>query len=829
MDNWYSQKEFYFFVIISLIIISLITLQLFSGENEITEIHTGSQTPSFSGGEYKISVVINEVMASNRTTIADEENDYNDWIELYNHGDYYQDLSGLFLSDSKNNLYKWEIPDGLVIEAGEYIIIWASGKDRTNLDSELHTNFRISRYGEELFLTHYATNTIVDHTPKIRNIPDMSYGRYPDASNEWVLFEIGHSTPGGSNSEVSKGNIILQPPAFSHTTGLYERPFILEIFAFEDNAAVYFTLDGSLPDPNDLNGSTKKYEEPIVVEATRENVLSGIRTSPYWNPPLKSFPKSFIIRAITVKEGFLNSEVLTQTYLFLDPNDGDISIPIICIATNHKNLFDYELGLYVPGITYDENYDSSLEGWQIQGNYSRRGRETEVPIHFSLIEPENEEVVSMDAGLRIHGGATRTFAQKSFRIYARRDYGLHNRIRHEVFPGLKGEGTNEPVRDFKRLILRNSGNDFTSTMFRDAMMQRLVKDFAFDTQAYRPAIIYINGEYWGIKNIRERYDRFYLQSHYGANPDNVVILEGGGSVTEGNPEGNEHYYNMLEYIRRNDLSESKHFDHVETMMDMENYIDYIVAQVYFDNTDWPHNNIDFWRYETDSYDPDAPYGLDGRWRWLLYDTDFGFGIYTGDNAFAANTLLHATSMDWASELLNGLLENRKFQERFTSRFADVLNSAFEPGNVLSTIDEMQANIEPYMGNHLLRWNLHGGNVGSWNGIVNGMRRFASLRPDAVRNHITEFFGYDSGIGQLTVLTSDEQLLPLQINSLSVDRFPWSGKYFIDVPVSIKAVNHPEKKFIGWNIENGNILDGGISDPKILLEIGENTVVKAIFE
>ncbi len=208
----------------------------------------------------------------------------------------------------------------------------------------------------------------------------------------------------------------------------------------------------------------------------------------------------------------------------------------------------------------------------------------------------------------------------------RSDYG-ENRINHRIFPDL-------PYDSYNRLILRNSGQDFfvRSTMFRDAFLQELVRDFNFDTQAYRPVIVFINGEYWGIQNFRERYDTDYLARNYNVDAGRIDMLEDNAEIQEGS---NEHYNEMLDYIRENDITRDHHYEHITTMIDVDNFLDYISTQAFIRNIDWPGNNNDYWRLQTE-YDPDAPPGHDGRWRWMLVDTDAAFG---GLNPFRVTSMI----------------------------------------------------------------------------------------------------------------------------------------------------------------------------------------------
>jgi hypothetical protein len=224
-------------------------------------------------------------------------------------------------------------------------------------------------------------------------------------------------------------------------------------------------------------------------------------------------------------------------------------------VTDSLNLFGFDEGIYVPGQFHINGNNSS-------GNYFQRGIEWERPASIELFENNGQKGFQQDIGIRIHGGWTRRYSQKTLRLYARNIYG-ESRLNYPVFPDQEYEGYN-------RLILRNSGQDFGHTIFMDAAAQSLIRHFNVDTQAYRPVIVFLNGEYWGIQNLRERYDRHYLERVYGIDPDNIDLLTGSNRVVE----GSSNLYNaMVDYARSNDLSVNEHFEFMQIIMDVDNFME----------------------------------------------------------------------------------------------------------------------------------------------------------------------------------------------------------------------------------------------------------------
>ncbi|CAN5417638.1 hypothetical protein BH23BAC3_BH23BAC3_17550 [soil metagenome] len=526
------------------------------------------------------------------------------------------------------------------------MLIWASGKNRTDSGEELHTNFSISQEGEEILLSN-ADGGLVDEVPPTAIPTDISVGRKPDQPNEWYFFD--QPTPGSANNTPGYQHL-LQPPQFAISPGFYTEPQELQITHPDPDVIIYYTLDGSEPDENSL-----LYQEPITLEdrSAEPNYISTIPTNlipsgpSAWHEPSSSIRKANIVRARAMREGSLNSDQIGGTWFIFPEGNEKYSLPVVSLISDSSGLFGFEEGIYVPGQFGDENNF-------FLGNYGQRGREWEREVSVEMFETDGEIAFSQHAGIRIHGGFSRRLPQKSLRMYARNHYGSQY-FNYSLFP-------EQPYSNYKRFILRNSGNDWCNTMFMDATAQSLVRHLNVDTQQYRPVIVFLNGEYWGIKNIRERYDRHYLERKYGAEEGKIDLLTRKDEAKEGD---NLHYRAFISYVNQHDLSEDEHMEAVKTFMDLENFLDYYSAQIYYGNNDWPQNNIDFWRYRSE-FNPNAPKGLDGRWRWLLYDVDRSIGFATDANFDMLNWLMGEVneefSIDWPNQLFLNLIENDQFKQ-----------------------------------------------------------------------------------------------------------------------------------------------------------------------
>ena len=364
-------------------------------------------------------------------------------------------------------------------------------------------------------------------------------------------------------------------------------------------------------------------------------------------------------------------------------------------------------------------------------------------------------------------------------------------------------------------------------MLRDTFVQSLVSDIRLATQASRPVVTFLNGEYWGIYTLQERYDEYYLFNHYGVKPNEAVILRLNGVLYRGNPDDEKRYSSLLSFISKNPLSESQNYRYVQTQIDVDNYIDYLITEIYAGNNDWPHNNIYFWRMKTDQYEPDAPYGQDGRWRWMLFDMDWGFGLMGGVEDYKFNTLELAQNPEWSGFLLRSLLENDEFKIAFINRFADWMNTNFLPQRVISILDQTQAILRPEMNEFIQRWDPDTNSLKKWEEGVGDMRTFALKRPEAVRQQIIDQFGLE-GTAVVNVST-DPSMGYVQINSIKINTDTpgiyapgeWSGIYFKNTPITIKAIPNEGYKFVAWEkLEQ--------TDPQFTINVTNDLTLKALF-
>ncbi|ESU26194.1 hypothetical protein FSS13T_11850 [Flavobacterium saliperosum S13] len=764
------------------------------------------------------------MLSSNTTVNQDEDGNYEDWVELYNYGGVAVNLNGFGLSDDVALPHKWSFP-AVTLNPGQYLLVWCSDKNRTTPGSPLHTNFKIGATGETLYLTNQTTLNLATF-PAIALPANVSYGKSPNGTGGYFYFNV--PTPGQPNSTTSYSGI-LPDPVFTHTGGFYTAGINLGISNTTAGSTIIYTLDGSDPDPNNLNGTTysykNSYEElvgdadgpmlqnnyrsftysgpiPIADRSSLPNDLAKMSSThhhvPYYIPTSPVF-KGTVVRAKAIKSGSIPSKTVTRTYFVTPSGNSTFSLPVVSLSVTESKLFDYNNGIFVAGALFDgwraANPTVNANPYNFDANFRIDGDISERTGNINYFE-NGVQKLNQDIGIRINGGYSRGWQSKSLRLVARSDYG-NDSMNHKFF-------SDESLTTFNRLILRNSGGDFFDTMYRDALADELMKGTGMETMAYQPTITFVNGEYWGILNLRERFDEHYFKNVCGIEEVDLDFMENDQRGLPGS-----HYNNMFVYLTNNSLTIPANFDYIKTQMDVDNMRDYYIANIYYDNTDWPHYNTVFWRKKT-AYNPNALYGLDGRWRAALKDNDDCFGSTTGVNNH--NNLEVATDPNSSDSgnppestlVLRSLLANTTFKNDFINRFADLMNTYYLPSRFIAVSTAMKNRIQPEIQEHLDRWKAT--DYGWWEESINLMHSFANERPNYQRQHIRQKFGISSNINA-TLDVSDATHGYVKINTIDIlpstpgiatNPYPWTGIYFHNIPVKIKAIPLPGYAFSYWS-------------------------------
>ena len=745
-------------------------------------------------------LVINEIMSNNRQRLADEDGDFSDWLELYNSSSEPILLGDIALSDDANDLGKWTFPN-ISIQPDAHLLVFASGKNRSLETSPLHTNFKISADGETILLTRGSTQ-IIDQVTLGRLENDESLGRVASKDVPWQVFSPDFTSPTLANPDEGFLPYVVAPQ-FSEAPGHYEASISFKILASDPGHSIHYSTDGSLPTRDSLI-----YQAPFPITQTT------------------------IVRAIAYDSQGNNSTTTTGTYLI----DTNHTLPVISLVANAENfvirdgfLYGFGENMYRRG-NFTANFPYSV---------SNAWKDREIAASFELIDNDGSAHFQQDVGLKIFGGwGSRGYPQKSLAVFARSKYGK-GKIRYPLFP-------DEKIEEFESIILRNSGNDnqsthhipprppisnfgatqsngsyfvnSTFTLFRDAMMQRLAADLAVDTQAYRPSILYLNGEYWGIYNLREKLNEHYVESHHGVPSDKVDLIEG---YSQANAGSNRFYREAQSFVTRSDLSSDERFEVVSTKyINIASFIDYHLSVIYFQNFDI--GNIKQWRSQED-----------GTFYWMLYDQDYGFNLWPKnvylpamardysdyDNMFDFYTNPEGTGNGWPNNsgrtrFLRRLLLNETFKTSFINRCLDLLNTNFASPAVKETIQSMSDRLRPEISQHLARWSWaslqargHEApfkeedqplDIDHWEKNVQELFDFGEERPTKLRNDLIAHFNLDPTLSETTINASPSEGGTVQVNSLEIDTFPWIGTYLDTLPAQLKAMPAEGYEFIAWS-------------------------------
>lgn len=696
----------------------------------------------------------------------------------------------------------------------------------------VHGQFRLASSGENVHLFNAQLTRVQLFAPPCFEIGEnQSFGALPDG-NTSIFYVFDRPTPGQSNatSPVRYSETLTSAkPVFSIQPGIYETGQVVKLRTSKSGCKIHYTLDGT--DPKEAAAyvvSGGSVALSAAAEAT--NGLAWIRTNPVemdsrfpaaaWRPPPEPVGRAVVLRAVAVAGDGVNCSPETSGTYFIGAGFTNRPLPIVSLIVNPADWFGFTEGIYVPGKYYadsPEGYGGNRWGKPF-ANYFQSNAEQkwERPAHFEWVEPEQNQVsVALKLGVTPNGGGTCALPQKSLQLLARAGKYGTNQIDCAFFP-------QEPVNAFRRLLLRNSGDDWygpdsggVATMLKDAMFQQLSKPLNLAVMAYRPAVAYLNGEYWGLHNVRESFDKFYFATRYGVDPENVDLVRQGEdpanplhvayTVDSGDPNAGTEYDALLNWVAGHSLSQEANYQSLQGHVDITNITDYVIAETFFANTDWPRNNCDFWRAHTNQTQAAGATG-DTRWRWMLNDLDRAGEKGSGIDMFAYLSAEGMRELGQPAFLINELWKNSGYRASFAARYERVLNTAFRPEGTAAAISRAADGIAPEIENHFRRWG-RPYTQAQWRQAVDvTLIRFAAARHAVLWGQLSDTFAL-GGSGVVSVRNSREDGTGghFVVDGINLEpetpgvtsRAQWSGRFFKNRAITVRAVPDRHYVFDGW--------------------------------
>lgn len=721
-------------------------------------------------------VIINELVPNNVNTVYDEDYRFPEgWVELYNTTDQDIDIMGWYLTKKKSEPTMWRIPDHCVIPSHGYVVIYL---DETEEELEqsgfFHADFSLENISGMLYLVR-DDGSIEDFIERYENAPiNHSYGRCVSDPTLWVWFE--QSTPmkpNGSDCEVRE---VAPDVSFDVQGGLFYQPIKLTLqapYPFENN--IRYTLDGTEP-----TIKSALYIHPIDIDSS-------------------TVVKAKVIKGISV----LTKPANVNTYILMDRK---IDIPVMALTFEPDYLWDDTLGIYVVGKT--GVYDDAIGG---PCNY-RTNRRRPLNLEYYV---DNKQVLNQLCEARIAGGFTRGEPIKSLKIYAKRRYG------EKYFPyKFFAEKDSKEKEGYRSIFLRNGGNDAQLTILKDAFLQKFAGGKVnLDYQACQSVVVFMNGQYWGIENIREMDNDDYILSNYGIE---AVDVFKNYELKDGTYDA---YNELCEFLSQPNFSHEK----LCSLVDVDEFLNYMSLQAFVGNYDWPNNNHVFWRDRNN-----------GKWRWIVKDLDGGFGYWpSSTNADIRGVNLNPFNFlsrtdpyfsfgnnEWATRLLEQILSDPIVQRQYIERIAIQLGDIFHKSELYHVIDSMTSIIANEIPYHKDRW---GQPQTVWDACIQQMPEWIEYRHDILYGMLSQYYslGKEIPLTISSLLDGDVKYGNLFLGGEKLYRDRFDGKWFQNDSILVEATPYVfDKVFLKWVVlstdEMGDTLRREFFDHKLAVKINEET-------
>ncbi|NPD84562.1 T9SS type A sorting domain-containing protein [Lentimicrobium sp. L6] len=593
-------------------------------------------------------------------------------------------------------------------------------------DTGLHTSFKLSSDGEEIGLFDENQN-MVDSLVFPAQKTNISYGRHIDGASS--LYWFSSPSPASSNNASTPFiGITYYEPKFSIKGGFYQTEQWVELSSI--SGEIHYTTDGSTPAIDD-----PLYSQAIPISHTT------------------------FLRARVFQSQHIPGPIITHSYFF-DDSLLDRELPIVSLVCDDEYFWDDDNGIYVQDFKPEWEY----------------------PINIELFEnnDNNRSVFNEIAGVKVNGKFSWQLPQKMLGIYFRKEYG-NNSLDYPVFDDRERNSYNE-------IILRASGSDWSETIFRDGLAQEMAQENThIPHQGFRPSIVFINGEYLGIHNIRSRIDDGFIETTYDMESGSYDLIKNEGEIEEGSDE----QYLEMETLFNNDLSIESNFQSLSNKVDLENFTNYWITQIWSANYSWGHN-INYWKPKEG-----------GKWQFIFADLDRAF-IESNYSITEFAVPSEDNYYDFAQYWFESIFQNEEYAQFFVQRFNDHIFTSYHPQRLLPLIDEFAATIDQEIPYHVDKYSgttsVYGDGIESvefWEEEVEVIKEFAQERHEFIMEDLQEFFGMGP-IHQLQTNCIPNNAGNIYIDDFTIPSQPWQGPYFQDMTFQLKAETNPGFEFQGWN-------------------------------
>ncbi|MDX2359510.1 MAG: CotH kinase family protein [Crocinitomicaceae bacterium] len=708
---------------------------------------------------------INEYSCSNMNGYTDNFGENEDWIEIYNGSGAAVDLTGYYLSDRAGNLMKWQIPSGSVPSNG-YLLAFASKRDMVS-GGELHTNFNLKQTTGDWIILSDPTGTVVDSI-KIVHLTqtDHSCGRQTDGAPDWKLFL--NPTPGAANTGAI--DFYEPTPVMDIAPGFYPGAQNVTLTCSDPGATIRYTTDGSYP-----TGASTAYSGPINISTTAVLRATAFGT----NEP--SFTE-------------------TNTY-FINVTH---TVPVVSVCSDE---------------VYDLVANGNQGGGWGGGGANKLGG-------FELFEQDGTFIDEGDGDFNKHGNDSWSYDQRGFDFIMRDQFGYNDDIDHQIFP------LDTDREDFQRIILKPGASDNypfeNGAHIRDAFVHTLSirADMLLDERTWRPCVVYLNGEYWGVYEIREKADDHdYTDYYYAQDKFNLQYLKTWGGTWEeyGAPNAQSDWDALVAFILANNMGPGPDFDYVTSQLKWASLSDYFMFNSYVVNQDWLNWNTAWWRGMD-------PAGSKKKWRYTLWDMDATFGHYinyTGIPDPSANAdpcnaeNLPDPGGQGHTAILQKLIdENPVVEQYYVTRYIDLVNTHFSCAYMNNLLDSMVNILTPEMTGQANKW---GGSLAGWQANIQTLRDFIDARCLALEQGLIDCYDL-TGPFDVVFDVDPTNSGEIKVNSIWPPNYPWTTQYYGGIQTNTIAVPQPGFMFDHWEYSIGPLINAITEDTNGLEIMAPDSVI-----